>query len=1158
MRTIAGNIHLNTSLEVHWLVSVRWREQSGVHLLDEWTDLAASAIDAERLYDGWGPGTVVAEALLASHSEVAATGDLRQESEFTFEVSTTAELAGHPGSYFTDLYDADYPPEYADVFVSLVLGSGASRTTVLCWAGAIESVEGLEDRVRVSCKDPSRKLLLPLVGRIDTDDYPGVEPGFVGQSKPLAVGELTQFVGIPVVQQYLTSLEVSLDSTTTTGMKVGSTADMAASGTVLVDGERIDYTGKTDDELTGLTRGAGGTTATTHPAGTLVFAATGQTLNGQDVDGPVFLLHGAPLAAGAAVTKALAHGNEGRSSYEIPLSDVVQELAAAGGAQVGLVDGYPQNPDQVANSAWYAVEMDADAKSNQTASWRNAAGAEGTGEFDETNFALVYDGGRLTLRRDAAVEPVGGQRMEKVYLLVEYANLTTPVPGGNHVPNDGVNTAVYWRDSGGTQILLGSLSPEQEPLPDEVDDATRTVRTRPMDDQHRHTLSAPVGVAGPQGGVLVIDASRSRLNDDPPGNTNIKRPNAGAAPAERGDCDSVWGNQDSQTYLLAEFDTGFADLYFYTDSESAILNAFRSISSLLARAYYIDYPSFNPNSDVLEVQGNDGVDYGTKTQLGGGQVEVSGPVGDTLSKVWPLRQHVRLQNDSFSLGGTVYQDQEQFSYSDPLRLALEPDASALPTVVLYGTELSITGGSTSDPEALEVSNGLRPTYDESHAWSTGNCFLAAPNGTADVKRLTVMWRGAPGATLNFRRPNGAIVRTVSNGTIYDLSNEGLSIGDLDHAYLNFAGGGGSITWLRVIVEYEGQLSDTDDETSQRISSLKAFDISEHVDLEDWGSLRQTDVNDAANTAFLSSPDSTGAFNSTELNNDSLWVVRVSFLIKAAPPITQLAQAVSFTFRGMVGYAQGGAESRAAGDVLLELLTGSDYLGIDGTTFFADGWCEKDSFYSDVDGPSAVLNGAVYDAQDALDLLADMADQVQHLLHWEHGRLKLSPVVTSGWGAAVQTFTDSEILAPVVSPARPAESILNRVVVEYDQDYVRRGFRDSVTEESASSQGKYGTRRDEAQAMRHNDKNATDAGSVQDAQAQAQADSMLARFGVPATAVYFDVPLVGLALEVGDVVALSTAAYTASKVEVTSLVYIPSTAGQGGVDRVRVFGLVRAV
>lgn len=1157
MRTIAGNAHLETSQEVHWAVSIRWRSQGGLYALNEWTDLSDTAISAARLYDGFQAGTVTHEPLLGFASEVPSTGDIRAEGQFTFEIMTTRELATDPGSTFRDLYSDTYPYQYADVFVSVVLGEGAGRTTVPCWVGKIETVEELEDRVRIVAKDPSRFLMTPLVDRIDTDEFPSVEPGFVGASKPLAIGEMTQFVGVPVVQQYLTSLEVAIDVASTGPMQVGSTTDLADSGDVLVNGERITYAAKTDDSLTGLTRGVGSTVATSHPAGSLVFGATGQTLNGAAVDGPVFMLHGTPLGPGAAITKALAHGNEGRSSYEIPLSDVAEDFQNSTGSLAGLVTGYPQNPDQQQQSAWYAVELDEDATDNQTASWENAAGGESSGEFSETNYALVYNGGRLSLRRSASVEPVGGQRMEAVYLLVEYGNLTTPVPGGNHVPNDGVNTEARWRDSSGTSHVLGTLAPEQEPLPTEVDDPTRTVRTRPLDDQHRHTLSSPVGTAGPQGGVLVVDPGKFGMTDDPPAAVEIKRASAaGAVAATRQDVESVWANKDSETFLLGDYDSGLSRFSLLTDDEALLTSVFRTVGSFLARAYYTDFASFAANFYTLEVTGNDGVAYGTRNQIGNTQVEVSGEVGTTLSAIWPLRAEVAVENDVYTVFGQVKQDQEQFDYFDPLRLSLEPDAASLPAVVLYGTEFSLSGGSTSDAEALEVSNGLRATFDETHSWTTGNCFLSAPNGTAEVKRVTVMWRGAVGATITLRKPNGTIIRTCSNGAIYDLSNDGLTISDLDHAYLKFASGSGA-TWVRVVVEFEGQLTDTDDETSQRISSLRAFDISEFVDLNDWDSLRQTASNTAKNTPVIVSPDSSGSQNSTVKNNDSLWVVRCSYLIKASPPITQLAQGVSFTFRGAVGYANGGAESRAYGDVMLELLNSSDYLSIGGTEFYTDGWADPDGFHSDLSGPTALANGAVYDAQDTIGLLADMADQCQHVLHWEHGRLKLSPMVTSGWGTAVQTFTDDHLLAPVTRPTRSAESILNKVLVEYNQDYVRRGFRDSITETNSASQVKYGNRRDEAQAMRHNDKNGVDAASVQDAQAQAQADSMLARFADPAKAVNFALPLVGLALQVGDVVALSTAAYTASKVEVVAITYAPGMTQEGGLDRVMIYGLERS-
>lgn len=1159
MRTIAGNPHLATSQEVHWVVSIRWRAQGGAYLLDEWTDLCASSIAFARLYDGFQPGMVTAEPLLHFLSELPVTGDVRSEAQATLEVMTTRELAGHPGSTFADLWDEDHPPEYADVFVSVVLGESGSRQTILCWSGAVEAVLQLEDRVRITVSDLSRKLLLPLVGRLDKDTFPDLRADYVGRSKPLCIGELTQFVGVPVVEQYLTSLEVALEVGATASMDVGSTADFPDAGTVLVDGERIEYTSKTASTLDGLTRGAGGTVDTTHPAGTIVFLATGQLLNGTAVDGPVFLLHGQPLAPGSSITEALAHGSGGRSAYAIPSSQVVADLQNPDGALVGLRDGYPQNPDQASQPAWYAVEMDAEALGNQAATWENAAGAEGSGQFSETNYALVFQGGRLALRRSADVEPVGGQRIERVYLLVEYANLTTPVPGGNHVPNDGANTSVAWRDAAGVEHALGTLAPEQEPLPEAIEDTTRTVRTRPLDDQHRHQLSAPVGTVGVQGGVLSVRPSSCGLFADPPANVVVKRPGvASVVAAGRGDAAAVFASTDSELWLGSTYDAlqnSWVD--FLADDERLLLSVFRTVESVLGAVQFVDLVRpLGAQALEYEVHGNDGVLYATGAELAGSLVEATGTVGTTLSRVWPLRQRVKVRNG----GAAANPDQHRMDHGKELRLLLEPDAGSRPAVVLYAGALSFTGNLSTDPEALEVANGLRPTFDVSHTWTgapNNLLFLDAPLGTADVKRVTLLWRGAPGATLTWRQKDSTLIGTLSNGAVLDVSNQGLSIADLHKSFLRFQSGSG-ITWLRAVVEYEGTLSDTDEETSQRTSSLKAFDITEHVDLGSWESLRQSSASSAANTAVIRSPDSTGAFNSTEKNNDALWVVRTSFLVKAAPPITSLAQAVSFTFRGLVGANQAGAQSRAFGDVLLELLTGASYLGIDGTDYFPDGWCDVDSFYSDVAGPTAVANGGVMDAQRTAQLLVDLADQALCLLLWEHGRLKLSPVVSSGWGAAVQTFTDAELLEPVARPQRSAESILNKVIVEYVQDYVRQGFDASTTSVNAASQGKYGQRRDEAVGMSANDYNAVDAPSVQDAQAVAVRDSMLARFAEPVQAVAFRVPLVGLALEVGDVVALSTAAYSASKVEIVSYVYVPGTAASGGLDHMRILGLVREV
>jgi len=1146
VRTIPGNPHLQAGQEVHWIVSIRWRSQGGLYALTEWCDLSDRSIPTPRLYTGFAAGTVQTEALLRNLSPISITGDVRQESKLTFEVDPNRPLDSNGAKFFRDFFSAAYPPEYADVFVSCALGVDASRVSVLLWSGAIEAVEVSEDLVRLHCVDQSRKLMLPLAQRVDTATYPGADAGVVGQSKPIALGEVTDFTPQPVVQQFLTALE-NLLYETDVSMTVGSTKDFPDSGTVVVDDEEITYASKTDTTLDGLTRGTGGTVAAEHVSGTLVFAGTAQTVAGSTIHGPLFLLHGKALDAAAVVRAVRAYGGNGLQASEVSPADWVAELNRVAGAVLGLRKAWPQNPDQAADPAFYAVELDALAASNQTATGTKALGAHA--DFTETNFALVYNGFRLQVHRVADITQVGRQRIERAYVLVEYANLSNPSQGGLFVPNNGQSTSVFWYDAAGAAHNLGSLYPENEPLSEQINDPSRTVRTRAIEDQHRHNLSGGVGGGGPESTVVSIS---------PAGFRSLALPtNGNVSPTGSGNYDipsvtSIAADSSTNVRLGANFDTGTAPFRFRYDDEYALLvHAFR-----ICTAFRFTYGSMNLGNLQLptaKLEGGNGTVFaGTQAEVQPDEYAVSGSMSNLgFAMFWPPVLEAWATNDQIAAG---QQYNDQITYVGDLRVTLAADAEVLPTTFLFSVPTNSTG-SASNANGNAACNGLKPASDVSAPWTTGRVYYDAPNGTASIKRATLCWVGPAGANVRWTRSNGTVITNFSRGNLRDLVSLGLTVADLKDSYLEITGGvGAGLTWARLVLEYEGSLSNTDTETAQRYSSLKAFDVTEFITPDDWDSLLGTGSD--RNSVRITSALSTGSFNSNERNNDSLWILRVSLLIQAAPPVTQLAGSVGVTYRGLIGANAAAAESRAAGDLLLALLTRPEYLNVGGTEYFpTDGWLKRSTFYSDQGGPTVLLNGVYRDVQDAVAVLADMADQARHLLYWEGGQLKMQPFRISGWGAAVQSFTDDHLLEPPTRPKRGAESILNKLLVEYDTDHVRRGFRSTITRENAGSQSLYGARRDAVLPMSANDKNTVDDPvAVQDQQATDLADSYLGRFALPAQPVIFDVPLVGLAVELGDVVALDSSAYTAAKVEVASMEIIP---GFGKLDQVRITGLERA-
>jgi hypothetical protein len=75
-----------------------------------------------------------------------------------------------------------------------------------------------------------------------------------------------------------TTLNEHLNETDTT-ITVADGSGLPSSGTIWIGKEKITYTGKSTNDLTGCTRGAGSTTATAHETGSLVFLQQSVTIN---------------------------------------------------------------------------------------------------------------------------------------------------------------------------------------------------------------------------------------------------------------------------------------------------------------------------------------------------------------------------------------------------------------------------------------------------------------------------------------------------------------------------------------------------------------------------------------------------------------------------------------------------------------------------------------------------------------------------------------------------------------------------------------------------------------------------------------------------------------------------------------------------------------
>lgn len=100
------------------------------------------------------------------------------------------------------------------------------------------------------------------------------------------VDELNRFHWFYPKDAATTTLSAGINSSATT-IPLTDASDFASNGTIFIGKERIDYTGKSSNDLTGATRGANGTTAASHSSGDVVTSAI-QITEGDTSSGHVF------------------------------------------------------------------------------------------------------------------------------------------------------------------------------------------------------------------------------------------------------------------------------------------------------------------------------------------------------------------------------------------------------------------------------------------------------------------------------------------------------------------------------------------------------------------------------------------------------------------------------------------------------------------------------------------------------------------------------------------------------------------------------------------------------------------------------------------------------------------------------------------------------
>jgi hypothetical protein len=106
--------------------------------------------------------------------------------------------------------------------------------------------------------------------RVDLDTYPSALED-VGRLIPFVYGDAGRIPALRTDWGARTTLKVDLNDSQTTGIELSDSSRFPSSGSLSIDDEKMSYTGITSNVLSGVTRGAGGTTRRPHGKGSLVW-----------------------------------------------------------------------------------------------------------------------------------------------------------------------------------------------------------------------------------------------------------------------------------------------------------------------------------------------------------------------------------------------------------------------------------------------------------------------------------------------------------------------------------------------------------------------------------------------------------------------------------------------------------------------------------------------------------------------------------------------------------------------------------------------------------------------------------------------------------------------------------------------------------------------
>lgn len=297
--------------------------------------------------------------------------------------------------------EKDYPLEGATVEVYMTFADPISKTPVLLFRGRVKEVTDISrEVVELDCVDISESAHKDIGTPVDATNYPYAPSESIGKIIPEVFGAVTDHECVPTQVTQTTRLKASAISTDTT-ISVETTTSFPSSGTIRIDDEEINYTGKTATTFTGCTRGVNGTTAGSHVTGATVEWVTSERYEVAN-------------HAVAAITNIRGVSSKGEL---VPVTGGTPTLTAP--ARVTFT-----KPVRIAvageGSVWINIEVEGPSGFNTAINPGRAAGLHA--DFTETNYAVITAANpKLSIERTSAFQgPANAGGVIKVYAVFEH------------------------------------------------------------------------------------------------------------------------------------------------------------------------------------------------------------------------------------------------------------------------------------------------------------------------------------------------------------------------------------------------------------------------------------------------------------------------------------------------------------------------------------------------------------------------------------------------------------------------------------------------------------------------------------------------------------------------------------------------------------------